>query len=298
MNLGDLHEMPRDNEVDVYGITHVGKVREQNEDQFLICSLHKQMEVHQTSLPDVRQLSLKGERLAFLALVADGLGGHAAGEEASRVALETLISYVNHSMECYYTGDPGQEREFLEQLNKSVLECHVKVLEEAQNHPELKGMATTLTLLLAIWPRAFVVQVGDSRCYRLRDGVLSQITRDQTVAQDMVDKGMLPEDQADRTRWSHILSSAIGGSRARPEISKIDLNWGDVLLLCTDGLSNYVPAEKIQERLQSLRTARLACKQLVADALEAGGGDNITLIVGHPRRARREPATQKFSMKS
>jgi len=285
MDIASFKESPRDDEVDVYGMTHVGKVRELNEDQFLICSLHKMMEVHRTSLPDLRQLSMKGERLAFLALVADGLGGHSAGEEASRVALETLISYVNHSMECYYTGDPHQEREFLEHLNTSVLECHAKVLQEAHDHPERKGMATTLTLLLTIWPRAFVVQVGDSRCYRLRDGNLIQVTRDQTVAQDMVDKGMLPETQADVSRWSHVLSSAIGGTRARPAISKIDLKWDDILMLCTDGLTNYVTDAQIKERLLNMKSARDACKKLVADALAGGGGDNITLIVGQPRRA-------------
>lgn len=279
-----VKERPRDEEVDVFGLTHTGKVREHNEDQFLICSLHKQIEIHQTSLPSVDQIPLKGERLAFLALVADGLGGHAAGEEASRTALETLTRYINYSLECYYTSDPAKESEFLEQLYISVMECHAAVREEAEKQPELRGMATTLTLLMAIWPRAFIVQVGDSRCYRFRNGELTQVTKDQTVAQDLIDKGMLSEDKAEQSRWSHVLSSAIGGKYARPAINIIDLQWNDVLLLCSDGLTNFVSHDQIYNRLLHMKSAKDACKNLVHDALEGGGGDNVTVVVGSPRR--------------
>ena len=159
---------PRDDEIDVHGLTHPGKVRRDNQDHFLICSLRKQVVARLTSLPDPDHLMADSERLASLFMVADGVGGAAKGEEASRVALEAAAG-----------------------------ESHAELLRRGQENAEYRGMATTLTLYLGVWPRAYLLQVGDSRCYLLREGELSQVTRDQTMAQEMVDAGiMTPADVA------------------------------------------------------------------------------------------------------
>ena len=273
-----LHE-----DIDVYGMTHVGKVRKSNQDHFLLCSLHKQMEIHGTSLPNPGQLPLRGERLAFMAFVADGVGGHAAGEEASRIALEAVARYVTQSMQCYYTNDSHQEHQFLEELTDSVMECHQQVTTEAESSPKWQGMATTLTLAIVVWPWAYVVQVGDSRCYQLRDGELIQLTRDQTVAQELYDKGVLSTAEAFDSKWAHVLASAIGGPEATPVINRIAMQRDDVMLLCSDGLTGYVPEEQIRKRLVEMESSQQVAEALVADALEGGGGDNITVVVGRSK---------------
>ncbi|MEE8191391.1 MAG: protein phosphatase 2C domain-containing protein [Gemmatimonadales bacterium] len=273
-----LHE-----DIDVYGMTHVGKVRKSNQDHFLLCSLHKQMEIHGTSLPNPEQLPLRGERLAFMAFVADGVGGHAAGEEASRIALEAVARYVTQSMQCYYTNDSHQEHQFLEELTDSVMVCHQQVTAEAESSPARHGMATTLTLAIVVWPWAYVVQVGDSRCYQLRDGELIQLTRDQTVAQELYDKGVLSTAEAMDSKWAHVLASAIGGPEATPVINRIAMQRDDVLMLCSDGLTGYVPEEQIRRRLVEMESSQQVAEALIADALEGGGGDNITVVVGRSK---------------
>lgn len=268
---------PLDHEFDVFGTTDVGKVRKRNEDQFLICSLHKRMKVHSTSLPSMDLLPLSGERMAFMALVADGVGGHAGGDKASRLATEMIARYITHSMQCYYTRDPHED-DFLDQLHNTVMQCHEDLIAESNKNPETGGMATTMTLLLGMWPRGYIVQVGDSRCYRLRGDRLIQITRDQTLAQDLIDEGVLTESKAGA--WSHVLSSAVGGSEAKPVIYEIELNWDDVVLLCSDGLTAHVTDEEIHDELSNMQSAEQVGSKLVSMALERGGRDNVTLVVG------------------
>ena len=267
---------PLDRELDVFGMTDVGKVRKRNEDQFLICSLHKRMNVHSTSLPSMDLLPLSGERMTLLTLVADGVGGHAGGDKASRLATETIARYITHSMQCYYTRDPYED-EFLDQLHNTVMQCHEDLIAEASKNPESVGMATTLTLLLEMWPKGYIVQVGDSRCYRLRGDRLIQITRDQTLAQDLIDEGVVTPSKADA--WSHVLSSAMGGAEANPVIYKIDLSWDDVVLLCSDGLIAHVTDDEIHNELSHMESAEQVGRKLVSMALDRGGRDNITVVV-------------------
>ena len=273
----------RDQDIDVFGMTDVGKVRKRNEDQYLICSLHKQMRVHGTSLPNVEQLPLSGGTIAFLALVADGVGGHAGGDEASRLATESIARYITHSMQCYYARDPHED-DFLDQLHDTVMQCHADLLGESEKNPERGGMATTLTLLLGMWPRAYIVQVGDSRCYQLRGNRLSQITKDQTLAQDLIDEGALTESKAGA--WSHVLSSAVGGSEAKPVIYKLQMQFDDVILLCSDGLNEHVTDDEIRNELIDLQSSEQVCRSLVSQALSRGGRDNVTAVVG---RAKSRP---------
>jgi protein phosphatase len=261
----------------VYGLTHPGKVRTENQDHFLICTLRKQMVVLQTSLPG-STLAADGQRLALLMMVADGVGGGAKGEEASRLALEAVSQYVSRSMECNYAA-PTDDHELEAALEAVAARCHAELLRRAEADPQSRGMATTLTLYLGVWPRAFLLQVGDSRCYLLRDGELSQITRDQTMAQELMDLGVLMPAEAATGKLSHTLSSSIGGRQTAPVISRVDLAWGSVLLLCSDGLTRHVSDDRIRAQLRAMTSARQVCEDLVQEALDGGGSDNITVIV-------------------
>jgi protein phosphatase len=160
-------------------------------------------------------------------------------------------------------------------------------------------MGTTLTLAYLLWPRLYVVHAGDSRCYLLRNARLHQITRDHTVAQRLVDQGILPAEEAEESRWSHVLWNCIGGGaqEMKPDVYKATLRLGDTLLLCTDGLSRCVPEKQIQQILESDRPAEETCKRLIATANAEGGPDNITVVVARFRetgaavqKARQEEA--------
>jgi serine/threonine protein phosphatase PrpC len=271
---------PRDDEIDVYGLTHTGKVRKQNQDHFLICALKRQMVIHGTSLPQTEHLLLGPDRFAFLMMVADGVGGSAKGADASRLALEAATQYVAHSTRCYYAAGSQSDAEFCEALQEAAVLCHAQLLRQSHGNPESRGMATTLTLYLGAWPRAYLLQVGDSRCYLLREGELTQISRDQTMAQDLVDLGVMTRAAASKTKLAHTLSSAIGGRSPAPVVTALDIEWGTTVLLCSDGLTNHVSDERLRDRLRSMRSAKQVCEDLLKEALDGGGSDNITIVVG------------------
>jgi serine/threonine protein phosphatase PrpC len=277
---------PLDHEIDVYGMTHPGKVRSNNQDHFLIGSLRRHIEIHLTSLPDIEPLARPVERVAFLAMVADGVGGGPKGEEASRLAVEKVTDYVTHSMDCYYRSDPADEASFSRSLMEAAMQCHLNIAERTAEDPTRRGMATTLTLWLSVWPRGYLLQVGDSRCYVLRNGQLAQISRDQTMAQDLIDQGVLTRTDAFQTRWANVLASAIGGSQAAPVVTRVDQRWGDVGLLCSDGLTKHVPDARIRERLATMTSSKQACEALIEDALAGGGSDNVTVLVGRTMASR------------
>ena len=274
-----------DEQIDVYGLTHTGLVRKANQDHFLISSLRKQMQVHHTSLPNVEDLPLEGQRLAYLSMVADGVGSGSRGEDASRRAIETVSDFVAHSMQCYYTSDGSDEEAFSDALEEAAMHCHAAVTKEAgQDDPDGRGMATTLTLALSVWPQTYLLQIGDSRCYLFQDDVLTQISRDQTIAQELIDRGVFSRSEADKTRWAHVLSSAIGGKQTAPVVTRVDRKWDDVGMLCSDGLTKHVSDERIAERLRTMTSAKQVCKDLLQDALDDGGSDNITIIVSRVRQ--------------
>jgi serine/threonine protein phosphatase PrpC len=270
---------PRDDEIDVYGLTHPGKVRTDNQDHFLVCALRKQMVVQHTSLAEADQLLAGSERVALLMMVADGVGGGNKGEVASRSALEAVSRYVSRSMHCYYAAGSAGDQEFSEALQEGASRSHAELLRRGEEDPEFRGMATTLTLYLGHWPHAHLLQVGDSRCYLLRGDELTQITRDQTMAQELIDLGVMTPADASGSRLQHTLSSSIGGRQTAPAVTQFELTWDTVVLLCSDGLTRHVSDDLIRDRLRSMTSAKQVCEDLVQDALEGGGSDNITVVV-------------------
>jgi protein phosphatase len=275
----DARVKPRDDEIDVFGLTHKGLVRDDNQDHFLLATIHKRVQVLQTSLSVQDRKPLSDERLAVLAMVADGVGGGEGGERASATTLEVATQYFVASTDCYYRAD-GTDQAFIEVLQDAALQCHQAVLARADEEGHGRTMATTLTLFMGVWPSYYLLQVGDSRYYLYRDGELSQVTRDQTMAQDLIDEGVFTRTVAARSRYAHILSSAIGGQHALPVITRLQADWHNVHLLCTDGLTKHVSDEQIRDRLANMTSSQQVCEQLLQDALDGGGTDNVSIVVG------------------
>jgi len=274
---------PRDDELDLFGLTHVGKVRKENQDHFLIATVHQQLVVHGTSFPEPGKLPVRGERLATIMLVADGVGGAAAGAEASQLTVETIARYVSTTMHCFQSSaGPQADEELFASLREAARQSHAAVRAEAEARGGSK-MATTLTLAIAIWPHAYVMQLGDSRAYYHSNGTLRLVTRDQTIAQDLVDQGVLPIERVAKSPFRHILSSAIGADEATPEVTQLELKRGAVSLLCSDGLTKHVSDAEIAEEITKLTSSEQLCRKLVDMTLERGGSDNVTVLVGRPK---------------
>lgn len=202
-----------------------------------------------------------------LFVVADGMGGHRGGDVASALALETIGSAAS----------PGGTAK---RLVDDIKRANRAVLERGESDRDLRGMGTTLTAVLTEDARAHVVHVGDSRAYLLRDGALQQLTEDHTLVQRMVREGRLTEDEAAQHPQRSILTRALGVDEDIPvdELS-LDIHPGDRLLLCTDGLTNMVERDRIQEILETEEDPQSACDKLIDAANRAGGDDNITVVV-------------------
>jgi serine/threonine protein phosphatase PrpC len=281
---------PRDDELDLYGLTHPGRVREENQDHFLLCTIHPQVVVHGTSLPAPDEIEGRGQRLATIMLVADGVGGSAAGSRASRIATEAVTKYVASALRCYSAVVTGDDTEFISTLRNAAIEAHDTVRNEAAAIPEEAGMATTLSLGIVVWPWLYVVQVGDSRCYLYQAGKLRQLTRDQTYAQDLVEQGVFSAADAKHSPLAHVLSSAIGASEAVPEVTRVDVRErGSVIFVCTDGITKHIADAEIEQHLATMTSAEQVSKALLQLALDRGGSDNITLVVG--RAVVKSPTT-------
>jgi len=274
---------PTDSALDLFGITHPGKVRAENQDHFFVGTVHPEVHVHGTSLAHSDRLPLRGQRLATVLLVADGVGGQVGGGAASRLAAEAITAYVSSTLRCYHAAGATDDKLFLDALRAAAMNAHETVSVESAIRGD-GGMATTLTFGIAVWPWLYVLQVGDSRAYFCCNGVLRQITRDQTVAQDLVDQGVLTPERAAKSPYTHVLSSAIGGSTAAPVVTRIDVRGErPVVLLCSDGLTKHVNDREIEQHVLGLESSEQLCRALLELALQRGGSDNITIVVGRVR---------------
>jgi protein phosphatase len=265
--------------VDFGSLTHVGKVRPNNEDHFLIARLCKSVQVLQSSLPDEEDPDL-ADLVAYLMVVADGLGGHAAGERASAIVIREARKYILLAAKWFFSLEDRNEEVRQRLLTEGLKRLNQEIVNQAQADAALAGMASTLTAALSIGAELFLVQVGDSRAYLFRAGQLAQLTRDQTLAQKLVDAGLLRPEAVRTARVRHVLTSALGGSSGvEAETYKLHLADGDRLLLCTDGLTELVGDEQIAEVLAGNPRPADACRALVNAALDLGGRDNITVVL-------------------
>jgi len=260
--------------VEAAGLSHAGNVRATNEDHFAIMTIKKSVRIGATNLQDTAILDRMGGPEVHIFVVADGIGGIAGGKVASGVAVRSVVEYLAEAVGCVQDFDFDREQTFIDTLSTAVWRGHKRLKEM---FPGQGGAATTLTMVTLVWPRAYIVHAGDSRGYFLRNGVLKQFTQDQTMGDDLVDRGLVTEQQARRAGWYNVLSSEVGGVLL-PNVGVIDLAAGDTLLLCTDGLTKYVPEDRIAALLAA-GSAEAAARSLIDAALKAGGYDNVTAVV-------------------
>ena len=254
-----------------YALTDRGRTRDHNEDTFLVADLGTETP-ERNSRPAVHVL---GERGAVF-LVADGMGGAAAGEIASEMAATGIHRYL---VDTWHSDKAISAELFTSRLRESVELANLQIHNYAREHPDVRGMGTTATVA-GVWRnRLYLAQIGDSRAYLVRAGEASQLTRDQSLTQRLVDVGELTEAQAEASERRNIILQALGPDA----IVKVDVSWqslqqDDVLIVCSDGLSTVVRREDIAEAVAGERDMAAVCQRLVSLANERGGPDNITVI--------------------
>ncbi len=257
----------------------VGKVRPNNQDQYLIARLRKSVDVLAASLPPEQGLP-PASRDGYLLLVADGMGGHAGGDRASAFVVKETIKHVVETAKWFFRLDDPDEEVRLRLLREALEKVDRQLIEEGENDPSLAGMGTTFTALSILGADGFIVHVGDSRAYLFHEGVLEQLTRDHTVVQELVRQGLISPEDARKHRLRHVLTNALGGMPGvQGEIVKVRLADGDRLLLCTDGLHGLVSNDQIGEILRTFPSPEEACRELIDAALAQGGRDNVTVVV-------------------
>lgn len=268
------------NRFDMAGASDVGRTRAENQDHFLIADLRRQLVIRDTDIPHENCDRLYGSQEGNLLVVADGMGGHQGGERASRTAIEETARYVLDMMHWFLKLSPDDEQDFVDELSASLKTVQERIWS-AGGGPSGRQMGTTVTMAYLLYPKMYVVHAGDSRCYLFRDGTLRQLTTDHTVAQQMIDAGALSKEDAAVKRWRHVLWNCVGGGEAqvRPEAIRCKLGPGDVVLLCSDGLSGMLDDPQIEELLASELDSPGLVDRLIAAANEAGGSDNISAII-------------------
>ena len=263
--------------IDAFGLTDRGKVRPSNQDNFLIVEVSKTVKVRHSSLSPEAAASRFPGVSGQLFVVADGVGGGPDGDRASEDTITAVMKYVGEAVGCFNSSSTTKEHQLFDRLEDTVRDVHESLIADATLHKQ--APATTLTMVLLIWPRAYHVHVGDSRAYVRRGDRLQQLTRDQTFSEYMLSLGAWTEEQAATSRPGATLTSAVGGPQFEPVVGLIDLEPGDSLLMCTDGLSKHVKDDRIAEVLGREGSAESMARALLDEALNAGGTDNISIIV-------------------
>lgn len=262
-----------------FGSTDRGKIRETNEDQFVTATLMRALWIEQSSLQQAQMHY--GDERGHVFIVADGMGGARAGEKASAMAVGAIENLLLNALRWLLTLDGSEEAEVLRDFKLALRSADARVCEAAASDPGLAGMGTTLTMAYSIGPDLFVAHVGDSRCYLQRGGVLHRLTHDHTLVSELVEKGLVQPEDAGAHPFRHVITNVVGGPKAgiHAEVHRLQVERGDTLLLCTDGLTGMVADDEITSVLQSSATPQEASEQLVRRANEQGGKDNVTVVV-------------------
>jgi serine/threonine protein phosphatase PrpC len=258
--------------VSVFARTDVGQQREHNEDSFLVADLTQQ---NASLLPEVRD-HLLGPKGTLL-MVADGMGGAAAGEVASEMATDCVYE---HLTEHWVTDKECTPQQFAFRLREAVEGANTKIHEHAKQNPDRRGMGTTTTAVGILEDYIYLTQVGDSRAYLVRQGQATQLTKDQSLMQRLVDAGELTEEEAEQSERKNIILQALGPDpRVRVDLTHQEVRKGDIVVVCSDGLSGQVTPDEIAKAVTDNHDLVAACGALIDLANERGGPDNITAVV-------------------
>jgi protein phosphatase len=267
--------------VDLGGLSHPGLVRPNNEDHFLITRFGRFFESLQSNVPQIETPARWGET-GYAMAVADGIGGGASGDVASQLAIRTLVNLVLNTPDwILLLEDEDMPQEVMRRASERWDDVNEAMAQQADADPKLQGFGTTLTLAWSLGADLFLAHVGDSRAYLLRCKKLHQLTRDHTAAQELADQGVIAPSEVASHHWRHVLTRALGkrGRGVEPDVQRLTLMDADCLLLCSDGLTEMVAADRISEILQQASSAAQACQTLVDAALSAGGRDNVTVVI-------------------
>jgi protein phosphatase len=270
-------------DVDLGAVSHQGLVRESNQDSYLVMKFGRSLENLLTNL-DEDIFDHSYFMVGYGMLVADGMGGMAAGDVASRLALTKLIELIVDTSDWTLALKRQSDvKTVLERMTERFLQIDDILRKEADNDQNLQGMGTTLTVAGALGSDLIIGHVGDSRAYLLQGDKLTQLTTDHTLAQALIDAGVAnPDDPASRS-MRHVLTAAVGslGQQVAPQVQRFKLQSGDKLLLCSDGLTETVDDRTIAQIMREAKSAQDACQNLVDLALAGGGSDNVTVVLAH-----------------
>jgi serine/threonine protein phosphatase PrpC len=265
--------------VQTHGMTDRGRTRPRNEDQFLTAILTKALQIQHTSIPQSKMQY--SEERGYLFVVADGVGGHQGGEQASALAVGSIEQFVLNTLKWFLHLRGAEGQTLLEEFHAALQQTDANIYKEGRRHPELWGMGTTLTMAYSLNQDLFVAHVGDSRCYLFHQGHLDQITHDHTLVQEMVRHGAIPAEEASHHHLRHVITNVLGSTEpgVMPEVHKVHLEPGDTLLLCSDGLTEMLSDEEIADVLGTVPDIHQACERLIDLANEKGGKDNVTVVL-------------------
>jgi PPM family protein phosphatase len=265
--------------VDCAGASHKGNVRANNEDHFLIARFDRILTPLSTNMPG--QAATMFEEEGHGLVVADGMGGAAAGETASTLAIRTLMDLVLQSPDWIINSQGADAERVMARMAERYRRIDGRLREEAAKHPGLTGMGTTMTLACNVADSLVLTHIGDSRAYLFRAGALHQLTHDHTQAQMLVDQGFLKRTTDATRQAQHSLVRVLGGvgHQSEPDVQRLTLFDQDQILLCSDGLTDMVKDADISAVLAAGATAGAACAALIERALKNGGKDNVTVVV-------------------
>ncbi len=260
---------PSDIKITVFGKTDVGLIREHNEDTFLIADVAQNLHTNDLKTPIEIALGPKGA----LFMVCDGMGGAAAGEVASQMAIELIVANLE-------AAEPMARDPFARRLRRSIEDANDKIYAQSRDNQSERGMGTTCTAAALVDGTLVIGQIGDSRCYVVRNSHLGQVTKDQSLAWQLIEAGAMTPEEAKQFEHANIILQALGvQERVEVVLSQVALRRGDVILISSDGLHGPVSDEDIGRILAEEKDIQKACDRLVSRALERDGPDNVTVVL-------------------
>jgi protein phosphatase len=280
--------------VKVAGRSHPGKVRPNNEDHYLVVRRYRGREILKTSLP--KELLQEPEDHAYTLAVADGMGGRKFGDLASLLAFLTGWELGGNEIKWTVKFNEDEEKDLRHKAEVFFRLINRALESQVNENPRMAGMGTTLTLCYSIGHELFVSHAGDSRAYLFRSGELSQLTRDHNLAQFLVDSGVAERGSPSAMRMKHVLTNVLGGPEHGlvVDVDHYQLEDGDRLLLCTDGLNEMVKDAEIARTLAALSDPEDACAALEQLALERGAKDNVTVVIARFQFVRELSLAERF----